>query len=369
VQEGGNVPAGLDPHGEFRGKNHLAQQRPLAETARLQALTPEQASDRLQANLERLREVRARRPRPQLDDKIVTANNALMISALAQAHRVLGPGHGFLEAAVRAADFIARELYEPARGVLYRMWRATDPGMGAGTRGAAEGFAEDYAYLVQALLDLYEASFAIRWLQWAGRLQAKMDELFWDEVGGGYFNSAAGDRSIVLRLQEDYDGAEPAPGSVAAMNLLRLASVEGKGGERRPGGGGPDYRERAQRTIQALQPQWSRVPQALPQLLCALELLLQPPRQVVLAGDPGAGDFQALAAVAGRAFGPRRTVLAADGGPGQEWLARGAPWLAAMRPLAGRATAYVCEDYTCDAPTADPAELERRLQPRQRNRS
>jgi uncharacterized protein YyaL (SSP411 family) len=368
VQEGGNVPAGLDPHGEFRSKNLLAQQMPLAETARRYALTPEQASDRLQAHLSRLREIRARRPRPQLDDKIVTANNALMISALAKAHRVLGPGHGFLEAAVRAADFIAREMYHPERGVLFRMWRATAPAGGPGTRGAAEGFAEDYAYFVQALLDLYEASFDIRWLQWAERLQAKMDERFWDEAGGGYFNSAAGDPSIVLRLKEDYDGAEPAPGSVAAMNLLRLAVFLGKGGEGRPEGGALDYRERGQRTIQALQPQWSRVPQALPQLLCALEFLLQPPRQVVIAGDPGAGDFQALAAVVGGAFGPQRTVLAADGGPGQEWLARRAPWLAAMRPIAGRATAYLCEEYTCEAPITDPAELARRLQPRQDNR-
>ena len=101
----------------------------------------------------------------------------------------------YLQAAQRAAEFIWRELYDAERGILFRCWREG--------RSAATGFAEDYAFLIQGLLDLYETSFEIRWLQWAEQLQGKMDELFWDETGGGYFNSAKDDPSIVLRLKED----------------------------------------------------------------------------------------------------------------------------------------------------------------------
>jgi len=346
VEEGGNVPARLDPHGEFRGRNILAQRRPLADTARQFALTPEETSDRLLGLLGRVRDVRARRPRPHLDDKILTANNGLMISALARAHQVLGAEDGprYLVAATRAADFLARELHNAQSGVLYRSWREG--------RSGTEAFAEDYAYLIQGLLDLYEASFELRWLQWAEWLQTTMDVRFGDEARGGYFNSAAGDTSIVLRLKEDYDGAEPAPSSVAAMNLLRLAAITN---DEVP-------RERGRHTLEAFRDRWSQAPQAMPQLLCALELALETPRHVVLAGDPTREDFRALAAVVHDGIGPRRILLAATGGEDQAWLARRAPWLAGMTPLDGRATAYVCEEYACQAPVNEPAALRALLQ-------
>ncbi len=338
VKDEGNVPAHLDPHGEFRGKNILAQRRGLADSARAAGLGVEAANERLLAAVEKLRARRAERPRPLRDDKVVTAGCGLMISALARAYRILGD-EAYRAAAERAADFVAAELHDGARGVLFRSWR--------GKRGDTEGFAEDYACLVQGLLDLYEATFEIRWLQWADWLQTKMDELFWDEAGGGYFNSAAWDTSLVLRLKEDYDGAEPAPGSVAAMNLLRLAARWDD----------PDRRERGRRTVEAMRARWGKTPQALPQLLCALELVLEPPRQIVLAGDPRSADFRALAAVTVEQLGPHRGLVAADGGEGQRWLATRAPWLADMKPLGGAATAYVCEDYVCHAPARTPAEL------------
>jgi len=337
VDPEGNVPGQLDPQGELRGKNILAQRRSLNQTSQQLSLTPEQANDKLLSTLERLREARARRPRPHLDDKVLTANNGLMISALAKAHQVLGPGEAidYLGAARRATEFVERELYDASRQVLFRAWR--------GARGAAEGFAEDYAFFIQALLDLYEASFEIRWLKWADQLQTKMDELFWDASRGGYFNSAAGDASIVLRLKEDYDGAEPAPSSVAAMNLLRLGGLWHDAARR----------ERGRKTIDAFRGQWSSAPHAMPQMLCALELALEPPRHVVIAGDPQSTDFSALVAVFHESLGYRRNILAAEGGEAQAWLAQRAPWLADMKPLNGRATAYVCEEFACQAPVSD----------------
>jgi hypothetical protein len=170
-----------------------------------------------------------------------------------------------------------------------------------------------------------------------------MDELFWDASRGGYFNSAAGDASIVLRLKEDYDGAEPAPSSVAAMNLLRLGGLWHDAARR----------ERGRKTIDAFRGQWSSAPHAMPQMLCALELALEPPRHVVIAGDPQSTDFSALVAVFHESLGYRRNILAAEGGEAQAWLAQRAPWLADMKPLNGRATAYVCEEFACQAPVSD----------------
>ena len=339
VDDRGNVAGALDPQGEFRGKNILMQRRSLSESAKAAGLTAEVANERLLAALERLRAVRAMRPRPLLDDKIVTANNGLMISALARGTQVLGDS-SLLIAATRAAEFVESALFDRERGVLYRCWREG--------RGANEGFAEDYAYFIQGLLDLYEASFELRWLKWAERLQSTMDARFWDEARGGYFNSAADDASIVLRLREDYDGAEPAPSSVAAGNLLRLAALLGEA---------TVYRERGVRCIEAFRAQWSAQPHGLPQMLCALEWALEPPRHVVIAGDPGSADFHALTTVLHERLGPKRTLLAVTSEDDRDWWAKRAPWLAEMRPSGGRATAFVCEEWTCRAPVTDPGEL------------
>jgi uncharacterized protein YyaL (SSP411 family) len=267
-----------------------------------------------------------------------------MLSALARAAAVpaaaLADRHAAYHAAAeQTADFLQRELFDPARGVLFRSW--------CEGRGATEGFAEDYAYLIQGLLDLYEATFAGRWLQWAVQLQAKMDELFLDPVHGGYFNSAAGAADVILRLKEDYDGAEPAPSSVAAMNLLRLAGLLGRN----------DWRTQAAAAIEALRAQWSSAPHMLPQMLCAVDFALAAPQQVVLAGDPATPDFRALTAVLYERLAPPRVMLAAPGGETQPWLASYAPWWAAMKPPAGRAVAYVCENYRCRLPAMTSEEL------------
>ena len=361
VKPDGNVAQ--DPQGEFGGKNVLRQLRSLARTAEQFKLDLPAAEEKLLASLEKLRVVRAQRPRPHLDDKIITAWNGLMISALARGHQSLGgeaaegkdgpPGRTwetarpavapYLDRATRAAEFLERELYDPKTGLLYRSWREG--------RSDIPGFAEDYAYLIQGLLDLYETGFAIHWLQWAVKLQVRMDELFWDETNGGYFNSRADDPTVIVRLKEDYDGAEPASNSVAAINLVRLDWMIGHAGAR----------EKARRTVEALRPQWSRAPQALPQMLCALELVLAEPRTVVLAGDPRTPEFQALAAVLHERLSPRRAILCADGGAGQAWLAKNRSYLMEMKPVGVLATAYGCENFTCQAPVTTGEELRAKL--------
>ena len=367
VLAAGNVSKAQDFNGEFRGKNILRQRQSLAQTAQEFGIDPATAANRIDACLERLRETRAGRPRPNLDDKIITAWNGLMISAFAKGHQVLGTidnlgglrgrpvspaspaGARYVAAAVSAAEFIHRELYDGQTGVLYRSW--------CNGRSNVPGFAEDYACMVQGLLDLYETTFDIRWLQWAGLLQTAMDAEFWDVELGGYFNSREQDRSIIARLKEDYDGAEPAPSSVAALNLLRLEAMIGNDADRDPHG--LTRTDRAAKCLESFRAQWTAAPHGLPQMLCALAWIQISPSSVVIAGDPVTHDFRELAAVVQEKHAPGQVLLAADQGQGQAWLAGRLPWLAEMKPLNGRATAYVCQHSVCQEPVTDRAALRR----------
>jgi uncharacterized protein YyaL (SSP411 family) len=340
----GNVPPARDPHGDFSGRNILAQVRPLAETARLNGLEPQAASDLLVSCLGRLRSARSGRRRPHLDDKVVAGWNGLMISALARA--VATPAEcvderrgAYLAAALRAAEFARRELFNLPGGLPRRSWRR-----GA---GSGPGFAEDCASLVQAWLDLYDATFDHAWIERALELQRVMDGNFWDAGRGGYFNSAAGAPDVLVRLKEDYDGAEPAASSTAAMNLLRLSSLLGDGA----------LLEQARRTIGAFRGRWEAAPHAMPELLCALEPALEPPRHVVVTGDPDSAGFAELAAAVRETLGPRRSLIALDAPGARAWFGARLPWLAQMGAGDARPTAFVCEEYVCRAPARTAAEL------------
>src|SRR5256714_680359 len=208
VKPGGNVPPGGDPHGEFTAKNILIELGSLAATARHFEKDEAEVRQILADSRAKLFELRAKRPRPHLDDKIITAWNGLMISAFAKAAQILGDGR-YLEVATRAVKFLRSELYDESGKVLFRNYREG--------RSAVEGFADDYAFLIQGLLDLYEASFEAHWLRWAIELQETQDRLFFDNKRGGYFTGAGNDPSILLRLREDNDSAEPAASSVAAV--------------------------------------------------------------------------------------------------------------------------------------------------------
>ena len=365
IQANGNVAEANDPFQEFKGKNILRMKKSLAAVAKDLNMSVEEASDRLVKSIEVLRSIRSKKPHPHKDDKIITAWNGLMISAFAKASQVLRAFDADLEAeakhylntATQAADFIFNHLFDQKKAVLYRSWRTK--------RSDAEGFAEDYAFLIQGLLDLYEASFDAKWLKWAVQLQAMMDALFYDSVAGGYFNSAIGAEDIVVRLKEDYDGAEPAPSSVAALNLMRFALLfESSDASSKPKASDhpmQGYREKALKTLMAFEYRWSQAPQALPRMLCALELALEPPRHVVIAGDPKSDNFAALVSVLYESLGPRRSIIAADGSEAHAWLANFAPWISLMKPIANKPTVYLCEGFTCQAPVTTPEDLRKLL--------
>src|SRR5438034_10032603 len=179
VQAHGNAPEGSDPHDEFRGKNILIKRHTISETAQRFKKRDEDISKSLARSREKLFSIRSKRPRPHLDDKLIAAWNGLMISAYARGAQVLDEPR-YLEIATRAAKFLRTNLYGEQSKLLYRKYRTA--------RSAMEGFADDYAVVIQSLLDLYEASFDVEWLKFAIQLQETQDRLFFDEKNGGYFS-------------------------------------------------------------------------------------------------------------------------------------------------------------------------------------
>jgi uncharacterized protein YyaL (SSP411 family) len=338
VKPDGNVPAAGDPHGEFTGNNILIELQTVGDTAKHFKKEEGEMREALAKSRETLLTLRAKRPRPHLDDKIITAWNGLMISAFARGAQILNDPD-YLEAATRAAIFLRKELYDESRKVLVRNYR--------GGPSEVEGFADDYAFVIQGLLDLYEASFDIGWLQFAIELQETQDRLFFDDERGGYFSGTGTDASILLRMKEDNDSAEPAASSVAAINLLRLAQFRNE----------PRWRERAEKTIQAFSPQISHFPSAMPQMLVALDFSLSKPRQIVIAGGDDGAQTRALLAEVHRHFIPNKVLLLADGGNGQKYLEEKLEAVRGMKPVKGQPAAYVCENFTCQAPVTDPKAL------------
>lgn len=338
VKNEGNVPPGGDPHGEFTGKNILIELGSIAATAKHFGRGEADIRQTLVESRATLFEIRSKRPRPHLDDKVITAWNGLMISAFARGAQILDDS-AYLEAAMRAAEFVRSQLYDASRKILYRNYREG--------RSAIEGFADDYAFFIQGLLDLYEASFDVRWLRWAIELQETLDRLFFDPERGGYFSGAGNDPSILLRLKEDNDSAEPAASSVAALNLLRLAQIRNDAG----------FYERAEKTVDAFSPQIGHFASAMPQMLVALDVLLNQPRQIVIAGERDAAGTRALAAEVHRHFVPNRVLLLADNGEGQRYLEEKLEALRGMKRIDGKAAAYVCENFMCKAPVTDPKAL------------
>jgi uncharacterized protein YyaL (SSP411 family) len=336
VDAAGNSPEGSDPHGELKGKNTLVRRLSPAEAATLAGLGEDSSESILADCRKTLLKARASRPRPHRDDKILTAWNGLMISAFARGYSILETD-SYLDAARKAAIFIKSALWK--EGGLYRSYRDGP--------SAVPGFAEDYAFLIQGLLDLFEADFQPGWLDWALELQSVLDRRFWDASGGGYFSSTEEDASVLIRIKEDHDGAEPAASSVAVRNLLRLAELTGDGG----------FRERAAKTVQAFGTALERAPSSLPQMLNGLAAMLGPWRQIVVAGDLSAADTRALLAEARKSYLPRTILIHAESASPAVKFGERFKAASQLPSLNGRATAYVCVDMSCQAPVSDPEAL------------
>jgi uncharacterized protein YyaL (SSP411 family) len=324
---------GISDEGNFEGKSipnllhgTLEQQ---AEKAGIDEAT---LSARLAPLRHRLLEARGERVRPGTDDKILAAWNGLMITALCRAHQALGRDED-LDSATRAAEFVLGNLR--GGGHLRAAWRDGKAPLNA--------YLDDHAFLARGLLDLYESSFARRWLDAAAEIAGNMVERFEDPDRGGFFFTSVDHESLLVRTRSIHDGALPAGSGVAAEVLLRLA---GHLDDSR-------FRDAALGTLRALHSNVEQAPSAFASLLVASELAAAPPVQIAIVAEQRDADVDALLAEVRCRYLPNRIIELATGTDDREGL----PLLSERQPLEGKATAYVCRDYACDAPTASPDAL------------
>ena len=334
VLEEGNVPEGGDPHGEFKGLNILSRRLAPRDFAK-EIGQPSETLEKLLANArERLFRRREKRPRPHRDDKILTAWNGLAISAFARAGIVFQQ-EGLVNRAAQTAHFLQTQMWK--EGKLRRSWRhGISP---------IQGFAADYGFLIQGLLDLYEASFCPKWLVWTLELQTVLDREFWDEDEGSYFESIAKDVYLPLSIKDRYDGAEPAANSVCARNLFRLGRMLCNS----------EFEKRGERILSDFLNK--NAPTNLPSLLTAALFRENSPEEIVIAGPPTSPQTRALQYAVRRQFRPTSILLLADGGQGSEFLARMNPAFLEMKPINGQPAAYICKGNACQTPTTDPAKI------------
>jgi uncharacterized protein YyaL (SSP411 family) len=278
---------------------------------------------------EALFEARSRRVRPARDEKVLASWNGMMLRALAEAARVLGRGD-FLASAVANGEFLLREMRGPD-GAMHRTWK---PGHAA----RLNGYLEDQANVADGLVALYEATFDSRWLEAAVGLADVMLSRFADTEHGGFFDTSSDHETLITRPKDVFDNATPSGNAVAADVLLRLALLTGRN----------EYRRAAQGVLELLADSMTRYPLGIARSLSALDFFLGRPKEVAIIGEAGAADTEALLRTVFEPFLPNRVVA---GGSAQ------IPLLEDRGMRDGKATAYVCEHYVCQAPTTDPAEL------------
>jgi uncharacterized protein YyaL (SSP411 family) len=332
VEEEGNIRPGTG--GEFAGENILHIAHSAEEAARHLGEKVEDVAARLDLAKERLFDARQQRPRPHVDDKILLAWNGLMISAFARAYRVL-KDESYLEDAEQASKFLLANLVDPSTGKLLRRYRDGEAKYGA--------HLSDYAFFIQGLLDLYEASFQVDWLQKAVRLMEEQIELFYDNESGGFFDIPGTDPTILIRTKEVYDGAEPSGNSISILNLLRLSQIIG----------GARYHTLAVKSLSCFGEYIRKIPQALPQFLTAVDFSLSKPVQIVLAGNKRHPVIREMVDEIFIRFLPKKILLLADGAEGQEFLGRFVPFFKELSAHGRKQMGYVCQDYACELPTSD----------------
>ncbi len=309
---------------------------PLEEFAGRKGLDPEDLSRRFEEARERLFQARAKRVHPFKDDKILTAWNALMIAGLAKAGQVLGES-GYNEAAARGYEFIESKLKNGDR--LRRRYRDGE--------AAHAGCLDDYAHLVWGLIELYEATFDIRYLEDALALNRTMIELFWDRDRGGLFYSGEEDTTLVQRQKVIYDGAMPSGNSVAALNLIRLGRMTGR----------VELEEYADKILKAFAGRVCSTPMAHAHFMAAVDFAAGPSLEMVIA-EHSPGDGLGMLEAVRRRFIPNKVLMLKPTGAAGDRLAELAPFTASMTPREERAAFYLCRGYACSNAVTDPDSLE-----------
>ncbi len=318
--------------GKKTGANILHLKKPIPEIAASYDMSVEEFNKRIETSREKLFNVREKRVHPHKDDKILTDWNGLMIASLAKGGRVLNDPQ-YTEAAKKAADFILSDMRKPGGELLHR-YRGGD--------AAIDSNIDDYSFFIWGLLELYESTFDIRYLQAAIELQNEMIKNFWDDKNSGFYFTSDSAEELIARQKEIYDGAVPSGNSVAMLNLLKIGRITGN----------PEYDKKASELGRAFSNTVAQAPMAYTQLLCGLDFGIGPSFEVVVVGDPDKEDTQTMLRALNKDYSPNKVVLLKE--PEKDsGIASIAEFTKSQAQIDGKSTAYVCLNYICKLPTSD----------------
>ncbi len=333
---------GVTAKGNFEGRSILSVRQTDEQGGRALGISPATFRAMIDQARETLYNARLKRQPPLRDEKILAAWNGLMISAYARAALILGEP-GYAGSAERAADFVLGRMR--VGGELMRSYKDG--------QARHAGYLDDYAFMVGGLLDLYEATGHIRWLEESTTLDDALARRYEDDRNGGYFLTAATAEPLLAREKPGQDGAEPSGNSVETLNLLRLAEFTGN----------DRYRARADRTLKAFGRTLTASPTALAEMLLAVDFRLDRPKEVVIVAKGAREQAEPLLETLRAAYVPNRIVVVAVEGADLARQAKLVPLLEGKAAQAGRPTAYVCERGMCELPTRDPGVFARQLAP------
>lgn len=338
LKEGGNFEEEI--RGKKIGTNILYMPHSLEALATELRIPADEVESRVNIAKEKLLAARNERKRPAKDDKILTDWNGLMIAALAKGFQAFGE-EKYLNAAEKAADFLLKTLYNPYKRLLHR-YREGEVGI--------SGTADDYAFLVHGLIELYEAGFKLRYLKAALCLNRELLEHFWDPAQGGFFFTADDSELLIFRKKEFTDAAIPSGNSIEMLNLLRLSRITAD----------PELEDRAQGLERAFSKLIRKIPSGYTQFLSAFDFCLGPAYQVVIAGKRESSDTEHMLEELGAYFVPNKVLVFRPEGKDPE-ITSLATYTKDQVPIEGKATAYVCQNYECQLPTNEVNEMLRML--------
>ena len=317
--------------GNFEDKNILHADKPLHIAAKLENMSPDALEKLLANSRKKLLSIREKRIKPQKDTKIITSWNGLMISALSRGAQAMDEPK-YANAAMRAADFILVTLFQENKILLRRYCQG---------EAAIMGFLDDYAFFVNGLIDLYEATFQEKYLQAALQINEEMIKNFLDEKDGGFFLSGKANEKLFTQTKDIYDGATPSGNAIALLNLLRLGRITGN----------PSYEALADNLIKAFSDDIVRNPSGYTQFMCALDFALGPAKEIIVAGEREGNDTKDIFREIGCRFLPNKVLLLHPSNG--VFIEEIAPYTKELTPIEGRATVYVCENYSCKKPVSD----------------
>ncbi len=329
----------ITPGGNWDGKSIPNIPRSLETVAQALGITAEELQISLDEAVPKVYEARSKRVAPGLDDKILTAWNGLMITGLANGYSVLGENR-YLEAAERAADFILATLTRTDGGLL-RTYRAGKAHLNA--------YLEDYAYLGQGLIDLYEAGGEVKYLREAERLLERVLNDFLDEESGAFYNTDRDHETLIVRYRDGADGATPPGNAIAASALARLSYHLDRN----------DLRSAAMRALEAYGSMIARYPRGFAESLRVVDFLLEGPVELALVGKKGTADLEALRREVAKHYLPNRIQAIYD--PTARDGAEGLPLLEGKGLVNGKAALYICRGFACQTPLTSLAEVKSAL--------